>query len=63
MGDQDDCETVCLDFVEKYDDKVGKYEGELKLRSAGVQRLGVRIVPSDEGVRTLYPDLMKWKES
>jgi starch phosphorylase len=63
MGEHDDCETVNLNFVEKYNDRVGKYKGDVKLKSSGVQSMGVRIVPSDEGVRTLYPDLMKWKES
>ncbi len=63
LGDQDNYETICLDFGEKYNDNVGKYEGELRLKSSGVQSMGVRIVPSDAGVRAIYPDLMKWKES
>jgi starch phosphorylase len=63
MREQIACETVRLNFIEKYSDKVGKYEGELKFTSPGVQSVGVRILPSDPDVRALYPDLMKWNES
>jgi starch phosphorylase len=61
---QDDevCENVNLHFVEKYKDKVGKYEGTVSLISSGVQSFGVRIVPADRDVRELYPELIKWRE-
>jgi starch phosphorylase len=55
-------ETVKLDFIEKYKDKVAKFEGNVVLRSSGLQRVGVRVVPSDRDIRMLYPELIKWKE-
>jgi len=54
------CETIRLDFIEKYPDKTAKYEGEITLKYSGVQSIGMRLVPSDDEVRVLYADLMKW---
>jgi starch phosphorylase len=61
-GKEDGCETAGLRFVEKYKDKVGKYEGSMALKSTGVQSFGIRIVPADREVRELYPELTKWRE-
>jgi starch phosphorylase len=55
-------ENVSLHFAEKYKDHVGKFEGTVSLRSSGVQSFGVRIVPADNDVRELYPELIKWRE-
>ncbi|KPJ80377.1 MAG: hypothetical protein AMS17_20575, partial [Spirochaetes bacterium DG_61] len=55
-------DAVRLNFVEKYQDKLGKYEGNLALISSGIQSIRVRLVPSDEHIRDLYPDLVKWEE-
>ena len=60
--EEDDCENVGLHFVEKYKDKVGKYEGSISLRSSGLQSFGIRIVPAERDVRELYPELIKWRE-
>jgi starch phosphorylase len=54
--------TTSLSFIEKYKDKVGKYEGSMELKSSGVQRYGIRIVPADSEARELYPELIKWRE-
>lgn len=56
-------ETVKMKFVEKYLDKVAKYDGRLNLKSSGLQSIIVRLVPSDNELKTLYPDLIKWKDS
>jgi starch phosphorylase len=56
-------ETVRLKFMEKYQDKTGKYEGELVLTSSGVQSINVRLVPANEDIRALYPELIKWRDS
>ncbi len=53
-------ETVTLDFIEKYPDKTAKYEGEITLKYSGIQSIGIRLVPSNEEVRALHPDLIKW---
>ncbi len=55
-------ETAGLDFIEKYPDKTAKYGGEITLRYSGIQSIGVRLVPSDNEVRVLHPDLIKWYE-
>ncbi|MFW6139719.1 MAG: alpha-glucan family phosphorylase, partial [Spirochaetota bacterium] len=55
-------ETVGLEFVEKHQDKTARYQGNITLKSSGIQDLNVRLVPSDKNVRALYPELIKWKE-
>ena len=55
-------DAVRLNFVEKYQDNVGKYEGNLVLISSGIQSIRIRLVPSDEHIRNLYPDLVKWEK-
>jgi len=55
-------ETIPLAYIERYKDKTVKYEGKLKLRSAGLQSYAARLVPRDPIVRSLYPDLMKWRD-
>ena len=62
LQEDEECETAGLRFVEKYKDKVGKYEGSVSLKSSGVQSFGIRIVPADGDVRELYPELIKWRE-
>ncbi len=62
LQEDEGCATTGLSFVEKYKDKVGKYEGSMALKSSGVQSFGVRIVPADSEARELYPELIKWRE-
>jgi len=62
LQDDGGYETASLSFVEKYKDKVAKYEGGVVLKSSGVQSYGIRIVPADPDVRRLYPEFIKWRE-
>jgi len=62
LQEDEGCVTTGLSFVEKYKDKVGKYEGSMELKSSGVQSFGIRIVPADSEARELYPELIKWRE-
>jgi len=55
-------ETVPLRFTEKYQDKTGKYEGSVILSYSGIQSIRVRLVPSDEHIRILHPELVKWRD-
>jgi len=56
-------ETVKLKFSQALKDKTGRYEGQLELKSSGIQSFNLRLVPSDEDVRALHPELIKWKDS
>jgi len=55
-------ETVKLKF-NNIEDKTAKYSGKLELKSSGIQSFNLRLVPSDEEVRALHPELVKWKDS
>jgi len=39
------------------------YENSFKLESSGIQSINFRVVPDDENIRALYPELIKWKDS
>jgi starch phosphorylase len=54
--------AIPLRFVEKYQDKSAKYEGNLTLEEPGMQSIRARLLPADEDIRVLYPDLVQWKE-
>jgi starch phosphorylase len=54
--------AVPLRFVEKYQDKSAKYEGSFMLEEPGMQSIRARLVPADEDIRVLYPELVQWKE-
>jgi len=58
----DSYQIIKMSFVEKYQDKTGKYEGSVLLSSSGLQSIRVCLLPSDEDIRVLYPDLVKWRE-
>ena len=49
-----------LDFVEKYKDNVAKYQGVFKLRGVGLEKLTIRIIPSDKLFRETYREYIKW---
>ncbi len=51
-----------LNFKEKYADKTGKYQGTLTLKSSGLQSINVRLVPANEDIKTMFPELIKWKD-
>lgn len=53
---------VPLEFVEKYEDKVAKYSGEVVLEGSGTQEISTRIVPADADFREIHPDYIKWKD-
>ncbi len=55
-------DIVKLNFAQKYEDKTCKYEGSIVLTSSGIQSIKARLVPSDDNIRVLYPDLIKWKD-
>jgi hypothetical protein len=55
-------QALKLSFVEKDQDKTGKYEGSVVLSSSGIQSIRLRMVPSDEEVRELKPELVKWRD-
>jgi starch phosphorylase len=59
--EQNDYRSVPLSFVEKYQDKVAKCTGNVILEGNGMQEVGVRVVPSDEDFRMLYPEYIKWR--
>ena len=61
--DGGDYEILTLSFVEKYQDKTGKFEGNVILRHPGVQSMSLRLVPSNPDIRELYPELIKWRDS
>ena len=52
-----------LEFRKAFADKTAQYEGTLTLQASGSQEVSVRLVPHDEEIRMLYPDLIKWKDS
>lgn len=54
--------AVPLDYIEQYEDKVAKYSCKLDLKGTGLQTIGVRIVPSDNDFREVYPEYVKWKD-
>jgi glycogen phosphorylase len=56
----DKTETVRLELKESYKDQTARYEGELTLRTHGLQEIDARMVPADPEVRQLYPSLVKW---
>jgi len=60
---QEKIEVSNLNFKEKYADKTAKYQGKLTLKSSGLQSLNVRLVPANEDIRNLYPELIMWKET
>jgi starch phosphorylase len=62
LQEEEGCETPGLRFVEKYKDKVAKYECSIALKSSGIQSFGMRVVPADRDVRELYPELVKWRD-
>lgn len=60
--DVEQYEKVILNFVEKYQDKVGKFIGKINLKGIGLQEISIRLVPSDPILREVYPEYAKWKE-
>ncbi len=62
VENQPEPKSIPLRFVEKYQDKSAKYEGRFTLEEPGMQSIRVRLLPSDEDIRVLYPELVQWKE-
>lgn len=60
LNDEKNYEITKLKYIEKYPDKVAKYEGELELKSYGIQKINARIIPSIEELKNIYFELVKW---
>jgi starch phosphorylase len=58
---EDEYAAIPLEFVERDGAKVGLFRGHFTLTSSGVQGFSVRLVPADETVRALFPELIKWQ--